>query len=313
MHAYIVTTFIGVFGVSEENKIICFEPFPKNPEKIAERLKVSEIEIINEEKKVQEELKKKGFEKIFFSVRKENVEEYQQENKAEQFIRENLRDLALSYKLVKDQVEFNQLLTKVSLELTKTKIKKSIEKDNFAIQIVKIIEDIDKMTNILSERLREFYSLHFPEMDRLIQDHRKYAKIVEKYGLREKIEDYEIKPIAQKSMGVDLDGEQIKTIQSIASEILNFYKLRDNLSEQLEKILKEIAPNFTMLAGSLISAKLIAKAGSLEKLAKMPSSAIQLMGAEKSLFRFLHGKGKSPRFGIIYNHPLVLNAPEKFK
>ncbi|MEM5772864.1 MAG: hypothetical protein QXL86_01405 [Candidatus Aenigmatarchaeota archaeon] len=313
MRAYLVTTFIGVFGVSEENKIIHFEPFPKIPEKMAEKLRASEKEILEEEKKVEEELKKKGFKEIFFSIEKAGVKNYQKGNRAEQFVRENLRNLALEYKFVKDQVEFNQLLTKVNIELTKTKIKKAIEKDNFVIQIVRIIEDIDKTTNILSERLREFYSLHFPEMDRIIQDHRKYAKIIEKYGSREKIEDLELKQIAKKSMGADFREEEIKTVQSIASEILNLYKLRDCLSEQLEKILREVAPNFTELAGTMLSAKLIAKAGGLEKLAKMPSSAIQLMGAEKSLFRFLHGKGKSPRFGMIYNHPLVLKTPEKLK
>ncbi|MEM5879279.1 MAG: hypothetical protein QXU74_02180 [Candidatus Aenigmatarchaeota archaeon] len=312
MRAYIVTTFIGVFGVTEENEIIHFEPFQKNPEKIAEKLRASKKEIIEEEKKVQDELKKKCFREIFFSTEKEGVNS-QKENKAEKFVKENLRNLALEHKFAKDQTEFNQLLTKINIELTKSKIKGAIEKDSFAIQIVKIIEEIDKMTNVLIERLREFYSLHFPEMDKMVQDHRKYAKIIEKYGSREKIEDPELSQIAQKSMGADFREEEIKTVQSIATEILNFYKLRDVLSEQMEKILREVSPNFTELAGSMLSAKLIAKAGGLEKLAKMPSSAIQLMGAEKSLFRFLHGKGKSPRFGMIYNHPLVLNAPEKLK
>jgi nucleolar protein 56 len=312
MRAFLITTPIGVFGIAEDKKIIHFEPFPKNPEEIAEKLKLAESEILDEEKKVQEELEKKGYE-IYFSIKKPSVKNFELNSKAEQFVKENLRKLALDYSFVKDHVEFNQLLTKINIELTKTKIKKAIEKDNVAIQLIRIIEDIDKMINVLMERLREFYSLHFPEMDRIVQDHRKYAKIVEKYGSREKIEDLELKQIAQKSMGADFGEEEIKTVQTIAARILEFYKLRDDLSEQLEKILKEVAPNFTELAGSMLSAKLIAKAGGLEKLAKMPSSAIQLMGAEKSLFRFLHGKGKSPRFGLIYNHPFVLNAPEKFK
>jgi nucleolar protein 56 len=312
MRAFLITTPIGVFGIAEDKKIIHFEPFPKNPEEIAEKLKLAESEILDEEKKVQEELDKKGYE-IYFSIKKPSVKNFELNSKAEQFVKENLRKLALDYSFVKDHVEFNQLLTKINIELTKTKIKKAIEKDHVAIQLIRIIEDIDKMTNVLMERLREFYSLHFPEMDRIVQDHRKYAKIVEKYGLREKIEDLELKQIAQKSMGADFGEEEIKTVQTIAARILEFYKLRDNLSEQLEKILKEVAPNFTELAGPMLSAKLIAKAGGLERLAKMPSSAIQLMGAEKSLFRFLHGKGKSPRFGLIYNHPFVLNAPEKFK
>jgi nucleolar protein 56 len=313
MRAFLITTPIGVFGIAEDKKIIHFEPFSKNPEEIAEKLKLAENEILDEEKKVQEELKKEGYEEVYFSVKKPGVKNFELNSKAEQFVKENLRKLALDYNFVKDQIEFNQLLTKINIELTKTKIKKAIEKDSVAIQLIRIIEDIDKMTNVLMERLREFYSLHFPEMDRLVQDHREYAKIVEKYGLREKIEELELKQIAQKSMGADFGEEEIKTIQTIASRILEFYKLRDNLSKQLEKILKEVAPNFTELAGPMLSAKLIAKAGGLEKLAKMPSSAIQLMGAEKSLFRFLHGKGKSPRFGLIYNHPFVLNAPEKFK
>jgi len=312
MRAFLITTPIGVFGIAEDKKIIHFEPFPKNPEEIAEKLKLAESEILDEEKKVQEELDKKGYE-IYFSIKKPGVKNFELNSKAEQFVKENLRKLALDYNFVKDHIEFNQLLTKINIELTKTKIKKAIEKDHVAIQLIRIIEDIDKMINVLMERLREFYSLHFPEMDRIVQDHRKYAKIVEKYGLREKIEDLELKQIAQKSMGADFGEEEIKTVQTIAARILEFYKLRDDLSEQLEKILKEVAPNFTELAGPMLSAKLIAKAGGLEKLAKMPSSAIQLMGAEKSLFRFLHGKGKSPRFGLIYNHPFVLNAPEKFK
>ncbi|MEM5766357.1 MAG: hypothetical protein QW423_01845 [Candidatus Aenigmatarchaeota archaeon] len=312
MRAYLVTTLLGVFGVSEDNKIICFEFFPKNPEKIVEKIRFSEREIIEEEKKVQEDLKKRGFKEILFSVEKPGVN-YQKGNRAEQFIKENLRNLALEHKFVKDQAEFNQLLTKINIELTKEKIKKTVEKDSFVIQIVRLIEDIDKTTNILIERLREFYSLHFPEMDRIVQDHKKYVKIVEEYGLREKIENSELREIAKKSMGIDLREDEIRTIQLVASEILNLYKLKDVLSEQLEKILKEIAPNFTELAGTMLSAKLMAKAGGLEKLAKMPSSAIQLMGAEKSLFRFLHGKGRSPRFGIIFSHPLVSSAPEKLK
>ncbi|MEM5836158.1 MAG: hypothetical protein QXR09_02525 [Candidatus Aenigmatarchaeota archaeon] len=313
MRGYIVTTLIGVFGVSEENEIICFEPFPKDPEKIAEKLEVSKKEVLDEEEKVQEELKKKGFKEIVFSIEKPGVRSYQKDSKAKNYVTENLRNLALEYGFVKDQVEFNQLLTKITIELTKNKIKKSIEKDSLVINLIRIIEDIEKTVNALSGRLREFYSLHFPEMDRIIQDHRKYAKIVEKYGLRERIEDQELNKIARKSMGADFTEEEIKMVQILAREILNLYELKDKLSKQLEKFLKEVAPNFSKLAGPTLAAKMIAKAGGLEKLAKMPSSAIQLMGAEKSLFRFLHGKGKSPRFGMLYNHPLILKTPEKLK
>lgn len=313
MRAYIITTFIGCFGIDEENKIISFKPFPKDPEKIAEKLKLSEVEIIEEEKQIQQELWKKGYKQFIFSVRKADVKHVEPGNKAEQFIKENLRKIAIEKKLVKDQIEFNQLLTKVNLELTKVKIKKAIERDSLIIQANGAIEELDKSINIFVERLREFYSLHFPEMDRIVRDHEKFAKIIEKFGSREKIEDPELKQFAEKSMGADFKEEDIKILQLFAGRILELYKLRKELSKYLENLLKEVAPNFSELAGPMLAAKLIAKAGGLEKLAKMPSSTVQLLGAEKALFRFLRGKGKSPRFGLIYSSPLIQNAPEKLK
>jgi len=313
MRAYIVTTVVGCFGLDEKDKVISFKSFPKDPEKIAEKLKMAEIEILDEEKQLMQELWKKGYKEFVFSVRKSGVKHAEPYNRVEQFAKENLRTLAVDRKFVKDQTEFNQLLTRVNLELTKVKIKKSIGRDSFVIQAVGMIEDLDKSINVFVERLREFYGLHFPEMDRVVNDHEKYARIVEKYGIREKIEEPDLKPIATKSMGANLTDEDAKMIQSLASEILRLYQLREDLAGYLEKVLKEIAPNFTELAGPLLTAKIISKAGGMDKLSKMPSSTIQLIGAEKSLFRFLHGKGKSPRFGILYYHPLVLNAPEKLK
>src|SRR3972149_7138675 len=109
--AFIVTTFIGSLGLDEGNKIISFKPFPKNPESIAEKLKLSEIEMIDEEKELQTDLWKKGFKEFIYSVRKYDVKHAEPNNKAEQFIKANLRKRALEKKFVKDQVEFNQLLT----------------------------------------------------------------------------------------------------------------------------------------------------------------------------------------------------------
>jgi len=313
MRLYIVTTFIGCFGVDEHNKIVSFKPFPREPDKIASKLKLSEIEMIDEEKQIQNELWKKGYKEFIFSVRKSGVKHTEPENVAEQFVKENLRKLAIEKKVVKDQVEFNQLLTKVNIELTKVKIKRAIERDGLIIYFNGAIEELDKSINIFVERLREIYGMHFPEMDRIVSDHEKFAKIVERFGSREKIEDPELKQLARKSMGMDLKDEDIKTIQLFAGKIVELYKFREEMEKYLERLVKEIAPNFTELASVTISAKLISKAGGIEKLARMPSSTVQLIGAERALFRFLHGKGKSPRFGILYNHPLIQNAPEKLK
>ncbi len=313
MRAYIVTTFVGCFGVDEHNQIILVKPFPKDPVKIAKKLVESEFKIIDEEKQIQKELWKRKYNEFVYSVRKEGARIVEPGNKAEQFVKENLRDIAIKKKIVKDQTEFNNLLTKVNIELTKIKIRQAIGRDNLIIQINGAIEELDKSINIFAERLREFYSLHFPEMDRIVKDHKKYAKIVEKFGSRERIDEPELKDIAAKSMGANFTPEDIRVAQSFAREIIQLYNLRDTFSNYLEKLLKEVAPNLSTLATPAIAAKLIAKAGGIEKLAKSPSSFIQLIGAEKALFRFLHGKGKTPRFGILAIHPLVQQAPEKLK
>lgn len=312
MKVFIITTFIGTFGVSEDNIIVHFQPFEKDPAKIAEKLKLSEFEIIDEEKQSQQQLFRKGYKQFVFAVRKTGIKHAEPGNKAEEFVKENLRRLAIEKKVVKDQTEFNQLLTRVNLELTKVKIKKSIGRDSLVIQANGAIEELDKSANIFIERLREFYGLHFPEMDRMVSSHEKYAKIVEKYGSRENIEDPDLKQVAQKSMGIDLNEEDMKAAQSLATQILYLYKLRENMSKYLEKLLKDVAPNFSSLAGPLLTAKLISKAGGLDKIAKMASSTIQLLGAERALFRHLHsrGKTKSPKYGIIFSHNLIQNAPQ---
>ena len=313
MRAYIVTTFIGCFGVSEENKIIVFKQFPKNPEEIAEKLKLSEYELLDEEKLIQNDLWKKKYKEFVYGVRKPEVKHLEPNNKAEHFIRDNLRKLAVDYKFVKDQIEFNQLLAKINIELTKVKIKKSIERDRLIIQANGSIEELDKATNIFVERLREWYSLHFPEMDRTIESHEKFAKIIEKFGSREKIDEPELNQLKENSMGTDFTEEDIKNVQSFAMQVISLFEFKKHLSKYLDSLLKEIAPNFSELAGPMLAAKLIAKAGGLEKLARMPSSTVQLLGSEKALFRYLHGKGKSPRFGLLFNHQLIQNTPEKFK
>jgi len=303
MRAYTVTTIIGVFGVNENNEIILYKPFPKELEKIAEKLKLSELDFIEEEKFVRDELNKRGYNEI------------KKDNGIAEFIKTNLRKLALDYRFVKDQVEFNQLLTKVNIELTKVRIKKAIERDSLVIHANGAIEELDKSINIFVERLREFYSLYFPEMDRAIESNEKFVKIVEKFGRRENIDDPVLMKLVTKSMGADFNDDDIRMLQEFANEINRFYKLRENVSKYLEKLLKEVAPNFSEIATPILAAKLITKAGGLERLSKMATSTVQLIGAEKALFRYLHSKGKSrsPRFGILYYHPLIQNSPDKHK
>lgn len=312
MRAFVVTTIIGCFGVDESKNIVTFRLFPKDPKEIARKIALAENEMIEEEKQVFDELKSKEFEEIIFNFKKPNVK-VEPGNYAEEFVKNKLRELAIEKKFVKDEAEFNKLLVDINVELTKEKIKKTFHRDKLIIQANNALEELDKIINILVERLREFYSFHFPELDREISSHEKFVKIVEKFGSREKMEEPKLKELAEMSIGVDFTTEDIKVSQDLAREILNLFKLREKIEKYLENNLAEIAPNFTELATPKIAAKLMARAGGLEKLAKMASSSLQLIGAEKALFRYLKGKGKGPRFGILAIHPLVQKAPEELK
>lgn len=309
MRAYIVTTFVGVFALDDNKKVLAFKPFPKDAKIVAEKLKYSDLETIDEEKKMMQELWKKEYKDFIFSFKKQGAKRVESNNEVEKFLKENLRKITIDKKIFKDQTEFNQFLTKVNLEMTKVKLKRAIQRDSLIMQANGAIEEIDKSVNILSERLREWYGLHFPEMSRNVEEHKKFATLIEKFGKREGIEEGDLKEIAKNSMGIELTDEDILIVRQFADKILATYKLRDDLEKYLDKILKEVAPNMREIAGPMLAAKLIAKAGGLDKLARFPSSTVQLLGAEKSLFRFLHGKGKPPKFGIIFNHQLIQNAP----
>src|SRR3989344_1288636 len=313
MRVYILATFIGTFAVDENKKIVSFKPYPKDPSMIAEKYKTSEFEVTEDEKKMMYELGKKGFREFIFPVRKNGARHIETGTDQEAFIKDNLRRLAVERQFVRDQAEFNNLLTKINLELTKVKIKKAMGRDGLVVQANGALEELDRSINVLMERLREWYGLHFPEMNRIVDSHEKYATLVEKFGQREKIDDEELKQFTEKSMGMDLKDEDFKIIQGFASEINSLYKMREKVSKYLDITLKEVAPNIRELAGPLLAAKLISKAGCLEKLARSPSSTVQLLGAEKALFRFLHGRGRSPKFGILFNHPLIQNASKDQK
>src|SRR5438093_582542 len=239
MKAYIVTTFLGTFAGDEKNKIILFKPFAKDPEKMAEKLKLSEFGMIEEEKRLMQELWRKGYKEFIFSVRKPEARHAEPGNQFENFVRSNLRNIAIEKKLVGDQVEFNQLFTNVNIELTKVKIKKTISRDILIINTNNAIEEIDKSLNVFIERLREWFGVHFPEMDRTISDHEKFTKIVEKFGDRKNIDVPELNHFKEKSSGIDLNVEDVSAIQLYASKILELYNLRKSLEKYLEKLMKE--------------------------------------------------------------------------
>lgn len=291
MKAFVSVCVTGIFVIDENNKIIDSVPFKKKPKEIVEKLRKFES---NESFSELEKIKKKL--KDYEIVIDPNNE----------FIRNNFRKFSIKLKFVKNQTELNELISLVMTEKTKMKISSTEKRDKLIIQAVSALNDMNKILNNMSERLREWYGLHYPELK--ISDYEKFIKQLIEYGRRENFDKF------KSSVGIDLDDKDIKILQNYSERLSELYNLREELEEYLEKTVPKEAPNLCALLGSILAARLLAHAGSLEKLAKMPSSTIQLLGAEKALFKFLKGKErKIPKHGIIFTHPDVSSAEKDLR
>ena len=214
----------------------------------------------------------------------------------------------------------------LSHSLSRHKLKFSTDKvDTMIVQAISLLDDLDKELNIYAMRVKEWYGWHFPEMARIVNDNLAYAKIILSMGMRsnavksdlaeilpEEIEGA-VKAAAEISMGTEITIEDLDNIQALAEQVVSFTEYRSQLSEYLSARMAAIAPNLTALVGDLVGARLIAHSGSLMNLAKSPASTIQILGAEKALFRALKTKHDTPKYGLIYHSSLIGQATGKNK
>ncbi|CUR52439.1 Pre-mRNA processing ribonucleoprotein, binding domain protein [Nitrosotalea devaniterrae] len=193
--------------------------------------------------------------------------------------------------------------------------------DLHIIQAINTLDETDKMINLLSSRVREWYGLHFPELDNMIDTINGYSKIV-MAGRRDSFtqstytdagfpeEKAEMLSLLQKkSRGGQISDENLVIVQSIAKQILELFELRQSLEKHIESQMQIIAPNISVILGSAVGARILAKAGSLKRLSSMPASTIQVLGAEKALFRALKTGAQPPKHGLLFQHQLVHAAP----
>ena len=303
MKAYIVQGLIGVFAFDEKSELIDQIFFPKDAKKVVQNIT---RDLTDEEKQIIDRLKKRGY-TIFISSKTNEVYQFEENNLGDRKYRQNFRMITKQGKF--SDLELNEFLTEIGIELTKIRIKEAVKKDKIVIQAVDAIDEIDKSLNIFIERLREWYGLHFPEMGRVVEKHEKYAKLVAEYGSRDKIEEKDLVELKKISMGIELSEKDEEILKEYASKINELYKMREHIENYVDHLLKQVAPNLRELATPLLAARLIAMSGGLDKLAKKPSSTIQLLGAEKALFRYLHGRGRSPKYGLLFTHNYIQNAP----
>ncbi|CEF88753.1 Nucleolar protein 58 [Fusarium graminearum] len=221
---------------------------------------------------------------------------------------------------------FDRMALGLSHSMSRHKLKFSADKvDSMIIQAIKLLDDLDKELNVYAMRTKEWYGWHFPEMAKILNDNLAYARVILAVGMRTNIADCDLSEIlpeeievslkaaAEISMGTEITEEDLENIKLLADQVIVYSNYRTQLSSYLESRMRAIAPNLTALVGYLVGARLIAHAGSLISLAKAPGSTVQILGAEKALFRALKTKHDTPKYGLIYHSSLIGQATGRNK
>ncbi len=331
MKASIIQFPFGVVAFDEKNNLVEKVLFNKKPQAAARSLLKTEAGKVSDEVfSLTSLLKTAGYDVFVFENanladevrRKMNVKAEVAKPAEAAVLRSRMSEVAFESGFAKDEAELNLWNRNVSLELAKLRIKGASEKRDLIIaQAIQTLDDLDRTVNLFMGRLREWYGVYFPELDRLVEKHETYARLVMNLGYRESFswEGLEkenlpkeraelVAKAAESSMGADVVEADLEQIQALARNVLEWYDLRKNMENYIERTMEELAPNTRAVAGALLGARLIAIAGSLQNLAMRPASTIQVLGAEKALFRSLKTGARPPKHGLIFQHTLLHDA-----
>ncbi|CAF1183689.1 unnamed protein product [Rotaria magnacalcarata] len=225
-----------------------------------------------------------------------------------------------------DEKELAAMRIGLAHSLSRYKLKFSPDKvDTMIVQAISLLDDLDKEINNYIMRCKEWYGWHFPELAKIVQDNVAFCKIVKRIGYRTSAAELDlsdiiptdvetqVKEAAEISMGTEISEEDITNIRHLCDQVIEISEYRAQLFEYLKNRMMAVAPNLTVLVGELVGARLISHAGSLLNLAKHPSSTVQILGAEKALFRAMKTKHDTPKYGLIYHASLVGQASAKLK
>lgn len=218
----------------------------------------------------------------------------------------------------------------LSHSYSRAKVKFNVNKsDNMIIQSIALLDQLDKDINTFCMRIREWYSYHFPELIKIVPENALYAKVVKLVKNRkeltaDKLDELEailmdsaraqaVIDASKSSMGMDISPVDLLNIDMFASRVIGITEYRKELSTYLRSKMSVVAPNLAVLIGDTVGARLISHAGSLTNLAKCPASTVQILGAEKALFRALKTKGNTPKYGLIFHSSFIGRAGAKNK
>lgn len=335
MPTHVAESVLGVFAFDDKGNLVAYKMFPHDQIEVAG--KIASIQMgtpTAEHRELISELFEEGHRdftlesKLLVSRLREEFKkarfEHLMPNMAGSTLREKLRDIAKDIGFE----DVDKFARDVNFILTRHKLRtEAAQRDRLIIQSIGLLDDTDKLANILIGRLREWYSIHFPELDRLVQDHEAYIKLILATGNREGFtkqaiinaaglseEDAEkIVEASMETLGAQFDELDIGSLQKTGKEILSLYELRKEISNYIDGLMSQIAPNMRTVAGSSIGARLISIAGGIQRLSRMPASTVQVLGAEKALFRALKKKGSPPKHGVIFQYPEVRGSPKKLR
>jgi nucleolar protein 56 len=324
MKVNLAISLAGFFSLNEEGTVVGVRYFKTEPELVAEQLcQLDEEELpkqleqlLQDHKEDEIVIQKPSLARIIASKGYQTMTDVENPNIDRFHL--NFADYAVTTGLFPSPEKYYQFAREVGLLVTRERVRKAAEKrDRLIVHAIETIDDLDKTLNLFSGRLREFYGMHFPELVDAIDNHLTFAKIVAETGDKEKIsKSFLVDDInlpekkaqkllddREKSMGSKLLSEDIDIIRDQAKTIVTLFDRRQTLEKWMEQSMKAVAPNICGLVGPLLGARLMSLAGGLKELAVSPSSKIQVLGAEKALYRTIKTGAPPPKHGIIFQDP----------
>lgn len=331
MKAFIIQFPFGVAAFDDKNNLVEKALFPKKPVAAAKSLLRAETGKLSDQmSSLINLLNNAGYDSFAF----ENGSLAQEAQKKMKLtvetakpaeiavLHSRMSQIAIDSGFAANEQELNTWNRNVTMELAKLRIKGATQKrDLIVAQGIQTLDSLDQTVNLFMGRLREWYGIHFPELDRLIEKHETYARLVMDLGDKEnftadalegenipKDRSDLVAKAASQSMGADISEGDLEQVRLLSKDVLVFYDLRKSMEDYVDHTMEELAPNVRAVAGSLLGARMIAIAGGLQNLAMRPASTIQVLGAEKALFRSLKTGARPPKHGLIFQHTLLHDA-----
>ncbi|MBR0369292.1 MAG: ATP-binding protein [Methanobrevibacter sp.] len=299
MECYVTYSVKGFYAFNENNELIGKRLF-KEDEMLEKLIEIDNKEIPREESELIEELSK-DYDSIIVESNKRSSDynsdkvKVKNPNPAGEYLRSN-SDLDVD----------NEIYQKLAIYRMK---KAQAGDDKHLIQAINSIDEIDESISKLIERIREWYALYFPEMD-LIKNNETYIKLIYENKTKEEIINAKSDAFPEDMLDIedDINPKDLDIMNNYAKSIYELQQTRKNIIDYIDEKMESVAPNLRLLVGASLGAKLISHAGGLKRLASYPSSTVQIMGAEKALFRHLKSGDCPPKYGLIYQHPQVRGA-----